>query len=284
MTGDRPHLRTARSIDDADDSVGRRHRHLVALGARCEIEHDIDGAGEHVGHEPLIKVDQPHVAIAARFPAGDGERPTVCQEGDRENPLAKVADPLQERSFAGIEDEQFVIAAYHQLSAIGREGECGDGDGMGIGLGRRRMRARRHDHRQRLGRLASVERPARGDPTADRLDRSNWQWIRVRGHPLVGVARSEPPQDLTAGSGPSDDRLRARVTRPPQLFERIESIPTLGLLWSMAGDAVVHENGRDVALEADRLSGTRQRMHRPPADQGQHAAVSRTADRFHGDS
>ena len=162
-----------------------------------------------------------------------------------------VFDTTDEFAVGGIPERDFVIAADRQFRPRRCERQGRHRHGRAIGLGRVRMRLARDEAHQVGGLRRAVELSSRCNPTSEQVDLLGRNRIAVLWHPLVFVGRRNQAEQFAVVGLAGNDRIGRTGAGRQQLLERLKLVVPLGVGCTVASQAVLHQDRRDVVLEAD---------------------------------
>lgn len=246
---EQPALRQGKT---AHPVVGTADHQILAIGAG----HRTQGAVAQAGQPPPLtrpgEINQPDLAETARRSAGDRQQWTSGDETESEDAFGQVSDAGTQLAVLGIPGQHLMITAGGQHLAVAIERQGGDRDRPGVAF--RHRRTLRPLDQAGQGCLAILDVKGRpiGDPGAQQLDLRRRQRIGLLRHAIVRVVGEEESHQL-ALPGPAGNQGRfTAVAWPQQRFHRVEAIRPLGLLGAMTLQALVNQDGGDLAGEGNR--------------------------------
>ena len=253
VTGDRELLAAAGHIEDPHDAIGGGGREPIAGGTERTIEHHVARHSQHFGELAAVGLKQSHFAVLAGSAAGNGQELTIGAEVNGVSPLTDAADAADQLAVGRVPNGDFVIATDEKLRTIGTEFDRGNRHRATIGFGRGRMCRRRNVRRQGSLGIGTIKRHAGFDPPLEKCHLLGGQWIAFQRHSLLRIRRGDSAKRLASLQVLAHKAWLRRITRRSEPLEGVDAIAGFSFFRPVTGEAIVEQQRRDVALEAEWL-------------------------------
>ena len=195
--------------------------------------------------------DDESFADTSRHAASHGQEVAGQRHAQREDPLRHATDAPEELAIRAGPLEHLMIAAAPEGFAIFAEGQRGHGKRPGIFLRRARRFLFWHEVGEGGLRIAHVELRALLDPLFEERDLRGGERVVLLRHAVVFVGGDEALEEQAAVGFARGDRCIAALALLQELLEGVDTVAALGFLLLMAGEALVREDGGEVAGEGD---------------------------------
>ena len=241
---ERPSLGQGKS---AHPVVGTAGDQELAVRRGHSTKRAIAQAGKAAAFRRLGQVDQPNLAGAAGRTAGHCHEGAAGDEAEPENALWQVADTTTQLAVLGIPRQHLMVAAGDQNLAIAIERQRRHRQRPRVALGRRLTRRLPDQPGQGRTRVRNIHDRPLADPGSQQRDPLRRQRVSVLRHAVVLVVGEDELHQLALVRFAGDQGRLTAVARTQQLLDRVQPVRALGFLGTVAFQALIDQDGDDLA-------------------------------------